>query len=120
MEILVAPIQAAIWGAAVLAGVNVLTYLAFAYDKSAARAGHRRISEATLLNFALLGGSPAAKLAQRRLRHKTRKQPFARRLNVIVGLHLAMLAVLPVLIWLPEVPRMLLAVLGDLAGSASR
>ena len=39
--------------------------------------------EKTLLLLALLGGWPLAKLAQRRFRHKTRKQPFATLLNLV-------------------------------------
>jgi uncharacterized membrane protein YsdA (DUF1294 family) len=58
-------------------GINVVTYLAFWIDKERARAGRYRIAERTLLFLALLGGSPAGLLAQRHLRHKTRKQPFA-------------------------------------------
>jgi uncharacterized membrane protein YsdA (DUF1294 family) len=58
-------------------GINIVTYLAFWIDKERARAGRYRIAERTLLLLALLGGSPAGLLAQRRLRHKTRKQPFA-------------------------------------------
>lgn len=50
----------------------------YAFDKAAARAGRRRTAEATLHLLALAGGWPGALLAQRVLRHKTRKQPFQR------------------------------------------
>ena len=63
--------------------VNILTYLAFRADKRRSEARAWRMPEARLLTLALIGGWPAAKLAQRRLRHKTRKQPFARDLNAI-------------------------------------
>jgi uncharacterized membrane protein YsdA (DUF1294 family) len=63
--------------------VNVLTYLAFRRDKRQSEARGSRTPEKTLLTLALIGGWPAAKLAQRSLRHKTRKQPFAFTLNVI-------------------------------------
>lgn len=71
--------------------LNMLTFAAFACDKWLARRGSGRISEKVLLQLALAGGSPAAKLAQSRFRHKTRKQPFANRLNAIVALHLLLL-----------------------------
>lgn len=61
--------------------VNAITYASFAADKSRARRGEWRISEARLLFLALIGGWPAAKLAQKRFRHKTRKMPFAWELN---------------------------------------
>jgi len=63
--------------------VNAVTYLAFRRDKRRSEANEWRIPEKTLLTLAIVGGWPAAKLAQRRLRHKTRKQPFAFTLNVI-------------------------------------
>lgn len=58
-------------------GINGVTYLAFWIDKERSREGRYRIAERTLLLLALMGGSPAGLLAQRRLRHKTQKQPFA-------------------------------------------
>lgn len=61
--------------------INTLTYLAFGYDKAAAEDGRRRVPEGTLLNLALLGGTPAAYLASAHFRHKTRKQPFRRQLH---------------------------------------
>jgi uncharacterized membrane protein YsdA (DUF1294 family) len=65
---------------------NLLTFLVFAWDKTCARGGWRRISEARLLWLAMLGGILGAKYGQHRLRHKTYKQPFGRRLNQIAGL----------------------------------
>jgi uncharacterized membrane protein YsdA (DUF1294 family) len=53
-----------------------VTFLVYAWDKSAARRGAWRVPESTLHVLALLGGWPGALLAQRVLRHKTRKQPF--------------------------------------------
>lgn len=74
-----------IWALGFLLAINVVTFAAFAVDKRAARLGNQRIAENTLLKLALLGGSPGAKLAQARFRHKTVKQPFARMLNLIIG-----------------------------------
>ncbi|MEX1235353.1 MAG: DUF1294 domain-containing protein [Roseovarius sp.] len=63
--------------------VNLVTYATFRRDKRRSEAKGRRTPEKTLLTLAMVGGWPAAKLAQRRLRHKTRKQPFAFTLNLI-------------------------------------
>ena len=56
--------------------MSLLTYLLYAFDKSAARHNTRRISEKSLHMLALAGGWPGAMLAQERLRHKSIKQPF--------------------------------------------
>lgn len=69
--------------AAWLAGVNLWTLWRFWSDKQRARAGERRIPERDLLGLALLGGTPAAFLARHLFRHKTRKEPFSTRLQVI-------------------------------------
>ncbi|WOX04407.1 DUF1294 domain-containing protein [Microbulbifer pacificus] len=57
-------------------GMSLLTYLFYYLDKSAARAGNWRTKESTLHLMSLLGGWPGAWLAQQKLRHKSRKQPF--------------------------------------------
>lgn len=63
--------------------VNLLTIVQFWDDKQRAIAGERRIAESDLLFLAAIGGSPAAFLARRWFRHKTRKEPFSTRLLVI-------------------------------------
>ncbi|MCA0272150.1 MAG: DUF1294 domain-containing protein [Proteobacteria bacterium] len=75
-----------------LAVINAVAYAAFALDKERARNNDWRISEATLLATALAGGSLGTKLAQQRLRHKTRKEPFRSVLNVICLMQAAALA----------------------------
>jgi uncharacterized membrane protein YsdA (DUF1294 family) len=45
-------------------------------DKMAARRAMRRVPEATLLVFGLIGGWPGAIIGQQLFRHKTQKQPF--------------------------------------------
>lgn len=56
--------------------VSSATFGAYALDKSAAKRGAWRTSESTLHLLALVGGWPGALIAQSRLRHKSRKQPF--------------------------------------------
>lgn len=56
--------------------INLLTYRVYANDKRRAIDGEWRISEANLHLLELLGGWPAALLAQRRLRHKCSKGSY--------------------------------------------
>ena len=77
-----------------LACLNLATYIAYARDKTAARQGRRRTPESTLLALGLLGGWPAALLAQQRLRHKTAKSSFQRKFWLTVVVNLAPLAYL--------------------------
>jgi uncharacterized membrane protein YsdA (DUF1294 family) len=72
---------------------NALTYGAFAMDKSRAKRRAWRIPERVLLTLALIGGWPAAKFAQRSLRHKTRKEPFRTMLNIIGGFQLCLICI---------------------------
>jgi len=72
--------------AAWLLALNGLAALLFWHDKRAAAGRRRRVPEARLLLVALMGGSIGAVAAQQALRHKTRKQPFAARLALIVAL----------------------------------
>ena len=59
-----------------LAAINAATFVAYWIDKRAAQASERRTPEATLHLLELLGGWPAAWLAQRFLRHKSRKESY--------------------------------------------
>ena len=61
---------------AVYVGASLVAFIAYALDKSAARAGRWRTRESTLHLLALLGGWPGALLAQHRLRHKSAKTSF--------------------------------------------
>ena len=79
-----------------LAGINLVTFAMFAWDKRSAIKGQWRIPEKTLLALALAGGSPGAIVAQQRLRHKTRKQPFRAHLILIAGLHVVLLVALAI------------------------
>ena len=55
---------------------SIIAFLAYAFDKSAARNGQWRTQESTLHLFALIGGWPGALVAQKLLRHKSKKQSF--------------------------------------------
>ena len=55
---------------------NLITFVVFGADKFLARANRQRISEKTLLNLALIGGSVGAVFAQKLFRHKTKKYQY--------------------------------------------
>lgn len=57
-------------------GLSALTFVAYAIDKSAARNNRWRTKESTLHLLALIGGWPGALVAQRVLRHKSKKEAF--------------------------------------------
>jgi uncharacterized membrane protein YsdA (DUF1294 family)/cold shock CspA family protein len=61
---------------ALYTGLSLLTYFAYALDKSAAKNGRWRTQESTLHLFSLAGGWPGAIIAQQRLRHKSKKVSF--------------------------------------------
>jgi uncharacterized membrane protein YsdA (DUF1294 family)/cold shock CspA family protein len=55
---------------------SAIAFGAYALDKSAAKNDRWRTQENTLHLFALIGGWPGALVAQRLLRHKSKKQSF--------------------------------------------
>lgn len=69
-----------------------VAFLLYAADKSAAARRQRRIAESTLHWCAVAGGWPGAVLAQRLLRHKTRKQPFRTVFMMTAAVNCALLA----------------------------
>jgi len=56
--------------------VSALTFMAYGFDKSAAKRGTWRTKESTLHLLALIGGWPGALVAQQMLRHKSSKAEF--------------------------------------------
>ena len=64
------------WSVAALAGLNLATLWLYAADKNAARRGQWRIAEKQLHLLSVLGGWPAAWLAQQNMRHKSSKTAF--------------------------------------------
>lgn len=61
---------------AIIGVVSFVTFVIYAWDKSAARRGANRTPEIHLHLLALAGGWPGAALAQQWLRHKSRKASF--------------------------------------------
>ena len=57
-------------------GASIAAFVAYALDKSAAQNDRWRTQESTLHLLGLIGGWPGALIAQRLLRHKTKKQSF--------------------------------------------
>jgi uncharacterized membrane protein YsdA (DUF1294 family)/cold shock CspA family protein len=70
---------------------SVISYFAYAMDKSSAQGGRWRIAENTLHLFDLLGGWPGGLIAQKRLRHKTSKDSFQNLFWVSVAVNCAVL-----------------------------
>ena len=67
---------------------SIVTFFAYAFDKTAAVRGNWRTQEATLLGLGLMCGWPGALLAQKGLRHKSSKQPFRNAFWITVLLNL--------------------------------
>ena len=81
-----------LWSVAALAGLNLATLWLYAADKNAARRGQWRIAEKQLHLLSLLGGWPAAWLAQQNMRHKSSKTAFRAVYWATIVLHCAALA----------------------------
>lgn len=64
------------WVLSYLAGVNVATFALYGYDKIAAIKERLRVPELLLHLLAVIGGTPAAFVAQSLFRHKTMKRSF--------------------------------------------
>ena len=79
------------WVPLYLIGINIITYLAFAADKSRAQRGLNRISEVHLLTLVVFGGGIGALIAQYRLDHMRDQQPFAHRFAILLGLQIGAL-----------------------------
>lgn len=80
-----------IWVAFLYLGGSLFAFLSYALDKSAARRGRWRVSEEKLQALALVGGWPGALVAQRWLRHKSRKTSFQVTFWLAVALNCAAL-----------------------------
>ena len=70
--------------------VNIVTFLLYGIDKYKAKKGKWRISEATLLTMAAIGGSIGAWAGMRLWHHKTMHKKFKYGIPVIIILQVAL------------------------------
>jgi uncharacterized membrane protein YsdA (DUF1294 family)/cold shock CspA family protein len=77
------------WVAAFYGIASLVAFVAYAFDKSAARHGGWRTPESTLHGLGLVGGWPGALLAQQLLRHKAFKPSFVAAFWATVCLNMA-------------------------------
>ena len=68
-------------------GISAATWFAYAHDKNRAKTGGWRVSESQLHLLEMIGGWPAAFMAQRWLRHKSLKGSYRFMFWLIVLLH---------------------------------
>ena len=64
------------WVAGLYFAASVVCFVTYVIDKSAAKAGRRRVSEDTLIFLGFACGWPGAIIAQQVLRHKSNKASF--------------------------------------------
>ena len=67
-----------------LASINAITFIVYGIDKLKAKNAKWRISEATLIFFAIIGGSIGAWLGLQVWRHKTQHKKFYIGIPVII------------------------------------
>ena len=72
-----------------LLAVNIATFLLYGIDKYKAKKGKWRISEATLLTMAAIGGSIGAWAGMRLWHHKTMHKKFKYGIPVIIIMQIA-------------------------------
>lgn len=88
--------------------MSLICFIAYYRDKRFAVRGERRIPEARLHLYELMGGWPGGLLAQRLIRHKNRKLGYQVRFWLIVLSHLLLAGVVLWLAYWPESLRTLL------------
>jgi len=71
--------------------INIVTFLVYGIDKWKAKQGSWRISEATLLILAVIGGSIGALLGMRVWYHKTMHKKFKYGLPLILLVQIALI-----------------------------
>ena len=77
-----------------LLAVNIATFLLYGIDKYKAKKSKWRISEATLLTMAAIGGSIGAWAGMRLWHHKTMHKKFKDGIPLIIILQVALVAYL--------------------------
>ena len=75
--------------------INIVTFLVYGIDKWKAKQGSWRISEATLLILAVIGGSIGALLGMKVWRHKTMHKKFKYGLPLILIIQIILIGYLP-------------------------
>ena len=81
-----------------LLAVNSLTFLLYGIDKYKAKKSQWRISEATLLTMAAIGGSIGAWAGMRLWHHKTMHKKFKYGIPLIIIMQIALVAYLHTII----------------------
>ena len=81
-----------------LLAVNIATFLLYGIDKYKAKKSKWRISEATLLTMAAIGGSIGAWAGMRLWHHKTMHKKFKYGIPLIIIMQIALLAYLHTII----------------------
>ena len=77
-----------------LIAINIVTFLVYGIDKWKAKQGSWRISEATLLILAVIGGSIGALLGMKVWRHKTQHKKFKYGLPLILIIQIILIGYL--------------------------
>lgn len=72
--------------------INLVSFMMFGIDKYKARRGQWRISEATLLAVAAIGGSIGAWMGMKVWHHKTLHSKFRYGVPIILLAHIALMA----------------------------
>ena len=81
-----------------LLAINIATFLLYGIDKYKAKKGKWRISEATLLTMAAIGGSIGAWAGMRLWHHKTMHKKFKYGIPLIIIMEIALVAYLHTII----------------------
>ena len=77
-----------------IAGINILTFFVYGIDKWKAKNNKWRISEATLLTLAVIGGSIGAWMGMRVWHHKTKHKKFVFGIPAIFIVQIALICFL--------------------------
>ena len=82
-----------------LLAINAVTFIVYGIDKYKAKKAQWRISEATLLLLAVLGGSIGAWMGMKVWRHKTMHKKFKYGIPAILLIQIALMAYLHMNLW---------------------
>ena len=77
-----------------LLAINALSFILFGMDKNKAKKGKWRISEATLLMMAVIGGSIGAWVGMRLWHHKTMHKKFKYGIPIIIIMQVSLVVYL--------------------------